>query len=176
MHGRSIQHWSDEGTGPEKQSHSTQQSLHKDQLQGISLKKQNILRVYSVVTTGIRKSPDDLCGFQLQQNEEIKQHAPKQVPINPQGALHQETEIHQGNQSIMEQPVEEVTECVSSLEIVDEKVPADFNTGKDHSPQKMTKRPDGSLDSFSNSFKRVDEVPADLNTEDKVEDHLQDHL
>ena len=35
MHGRSFQYWSDEGTGPEKQSHSTQWSLHKDQLQGI---------------------------------------------------------------------------------------------------------------------------------------------
>ena len=39
MHGRSFQHWSDKGTGPEKQSHSTQWSLHKDQLQGIPLKK-----------------------------------------------------------------------------------------------------------------------------------------
>ena len=87
------------------------------------------------MTTGIGKSPDDPCEFQLQPNEEIKQHAPRQVPINLQGALHQETEIHQGNQCTMEQPVKEVTECVSSLEIVDEKVPADFNTGKDHSPQ-----------------------------------------
>ena len=48
----------------------------------------------------------------------------------------------------MEQPVEEVTECVSSLEIVDEKVPADFNTGEDHSPQKMIGRPGGFLDGF----------------------------
>ena len=97
------------------------------------MKKQNILRVYSVVTTGIEKSPDCLCEFQLQPNEEIKQHALRQVPINPQGALHQETKIHQGNQFVAE-PVKEVTECASSLEIVDEKVPADFNTGEDHSP------------------------------------------
>ena len=116
--------------------------------------------------------PDDPCEFQLQPNEEIKQHAPRQVPINPQGALHQETEIHQGNQFIAE-PVKEVTECVSSLEIVDEKVPADFNTGKDHLPQEMTERPDGFLDIFSNGFWIVDEVPADLNTEDKVEDHYR---
>ena len=133
MHGRSFQHWSDEGTGLEKQFNSTQQSLHEDQLQGISLKKKNILRVYSVVTTGIEKSPDDPCEFQLQPNEEIKQHAPRQVPINPQGALDQETEIHQGNQFVAE-PVEEVTECVGSLEKVDKRAPADFNTGKDHSP------------------------------------------
>ena len=69
-----------------------------------------------------------------------------------------------------------MTECVSSLEIVDEKVPADFNTGEDHSPQEITGRPDGFLDSFSNGLGIVDEVPTDLNTEDKVEDHLQDHL
>ena len=88
MHGRSFQHWSDEGTGLEKQSNSIWHSLHKDQLQGISLKKQDILRVYSVVTTGIEKSPDNPCDFQLQPNEEIKQHAPRKVPINLQGALH----------------------------------------------------------------------------------------
>ena len=133
MHGRSFQHWSDEGTGLENQSHSTQWSLHKGQLQGISLKKQDILRVYSVVTTGIEKSPDNPCKLQLQPNEEIKQHAPRQVPINEQGALCKETKIHQGNQFNAE-PVEEVAECVSSLEIVDEKVTADFNTGQDHSP------------------------------------------
>ena len=69
MHGRSFQHWSDEGTGLEKQPNSTQQSLCKDQLQGASLKKQNILGVYSVLTTGIGKSPDDPCEFQLQPNE-----------------------------------------------------------------------------------------------------------
>ena len=65
MHGRSFQHWSDEGTGLEKQSHSTQWSLYKDHLKGDSLEKQNILRVYSVVTIGIEKSPDDPCEFQL---------------------------------------------------------------------------------------------------------------
>ena len=147
MHGRSFQHWSDEGTRLEKQSNSTQWSLYKDHLQGNSLKKQNILRVYSVVTTGTENSPDNPSEFQLQPNEEIKQHAPRQVPINLQGALHQETKIHQGNQFVAE-PVKEVTECVRSLEIVDEKVPADFNTGKDHSPQEMTERPDGFLDVF----------------------------
>ena len=69
-------------------------------------------------------------------------------------------------------PVEEVVECDSSLEIVDEEVPADFSTEKvlakfdteteDHSPQeKMTGRLDGFLDGFG----IVDAVPADLNTE-----------
>ena len=84
MHGESFLHWSDEGTGEEKVSNSTQQSLYKDQLQGISLKKQDILRVYSVVTTGIGKSPDTPSGFQLQSNEEPTQHTPRQVPLNYQ--------------------------------------------------------------------------------------------
>ena len=111
--------WSDEGTGEEKLFNSTQQSLYKDQLQGISLKKQDILRVYSVVSTGIGKSPDTPSEFQLQPNEESTQHAPIQVP----------THTHElpGNQHTVE-PVKEVTECESSLEIVDEEVPADFNT------------------------------------------------
>ena len=127
------------------------------------------------MTTGIEKSPDDPCKFQLQPNEEIEQHAPRQVPVNPQGTLHQETEIHQGNQFVAE-PVEEMTECVSSLEIVDKKVPADFNTGKDHSPWETTGRSDSFLDSLANGFKIVDEVWADINTKHKVKDHLQDHL
>ena len=38
-----------------------------------------------------------------------------------------------------------------------------------------TGRPDSFLDGFSNGFRIVDEVPADLNTKNKVKDHLQDH-
>ena len=80
----------------------------------------------------------------------------------------------------MKQPVKEVTECVSSLEIVDKKVPADFNTGEDHSLQKMIGRPGSLLDGFpgdsevkniQNGARIVDAVPADPNTGDKVEDH-----
>ena len=43
MHGKSFLHWSDAETGEEKLSNSTQWSLYKDHLQGISLKKQDIL-------------------------------------------------------------------------------------------------------------------------------------
>ena len=114
MHGESFLHWSDEGTGEEKLSNSTQQSLYKDQLQGISLKKQDILRVYSVVSTGIGKSPDTPCEFQLQPNEEPAQHAPRQVLTH--------TQELPGNQCTVK-PVKEVIECESSLEIVDEEVP-----------------------------------------------------
>ena len=75
-------------------------------------------------------------------------------------------------------PVEEVGEQESSLEIVDEEVPPDFKTAKDHSPwETMTRRPDGFLDGFLDntevededhsqldSFRIVyEEVPADLN-------------
>ena len=85
----------------------------------------------------------------------------------------------------MEQSVKEVTECVSSLEILDENVPAEFNTGKDHSPQKMIGRPGSFLDGFpddnevedlQDSARIVDAAPADLNTLHKVKDQLQDHL
>ena len=71
MQGESFLHWSDEGTGEEMLANSTQQSLYKDQLQGVSLKKRDILRVYSVVSTKIRKSLDTPSKFQLQPNEEI---------------------------------------------------------------------------------------------------------
>ena len=86
MHAESFLHLSDEGTG-EKLSNSTQQSLYKDQLPGISLKNQDILRVYSVVTTGIGKSPDMSSEFQLQPNVEPTQHVPRQVPTHTQGIL-----------------------------------------------------------------------------------------
>ena len=167
MHGESFLHWSGEGTGEEKLSNSTQQSLYKDQLQGISLKKQGILRVYSVVTTRIGKSSDTPSEFQLQPNEESTQHAPRQVPTH--------TQEPPGNQCTVK-PVKKVAECVNSFEIVDneiptdfktaehvkgieildEEAPADFNTGKhqfhtdeDHSAKKkMT----GRLDSFLYGF------------------------
>ena len=57
MHGISSHHLANEGTGEGKLSHSTQQSLYKEQVQGMSLKKQDILRVYSDVFTGIGKFP-----------------------------------------------------------------------------------------------------------------------
>ena len=89
MHDKSFLHWSDEGTGEEKLPNFTQQSLYKDQLQGILLKKQDILRVYSVVPTKIRKSSDTPSEFQMQPNEEPMQHAPRQplLPRNYQKTL-----------------------------------------------------------------------------------------
>ena len=119
MHGKSFLHWSDEGMGEEKLSDSTQWSLYKDQLQGISLRKQDILRVYSVVSIEIRKSPDTPSEFQLQPNEKPVQHAPRQILTH--------TKELPGNQCTVK-PVEEVVEHESSLKIVDKEVTAGFNT------------------------------------------------
>ena len=58
MHDDLTQHLTKIGTGEEKLSHSTQQSLYKEQLQGIPLKKQDILRVYSDVFTRIGSFQD----------------------------------------------------------------------------------------------------------------------
>ena len=56
MHGISSHHLANEGTDEEKLFHSTQQSLYKEQLQGMPLKKQDILRVYSDIFTDLYDS------------------------------------------------------------------------------------------------------------------------
>ena len=72
----------------EKLSHSTQWSLYKEQLQGMPLKKQDILRVFSDVFTGIGKFPGPPYKFQLKPNGKPARHAPKQVPVHLQEAFH----------------------------------------------------------------------------------------
>ena len=76
MHGNLNKHLSDEGTSGEKLSHSTQWSLYKEQLQGIPLKKQDLLRVYSDVFTRIGKFPGPLYKFQLKPNAQPARHVP----------------------------------------------------------------------------------------------------
>ena len=68
MHDTSSHHLANEGTGEEKLSHSTQWSLYKEQLQGVPLKKQDILRVYSNIFTRIGKFPGPPYKFQLKPN------------------------------------------------------------------------------------------------------------
>ena len=75
MHGDSSHHLRNEGTEEEKLSHSTQWSLYKEQLQGMPLKKQDILRVYSDVFTGIGKFPGPPYKFQLKPNAKPARHA-----------------------------------------------------------------------------------------------------
>ena len=79
MHGISSHHLANEGTGEEKLSHSTQQSLYKEQLQGMPLKKQDILRVYSDVFTRIGKFPGPPYKFQLKPNAKLARHAPETI-------------------------------------------------------------------------------------------------
>ena len=129
------------------------------------------------MSTKIRKSPDTPSEFQLQPNEEPIQHALGQVPT-----CQKTRNLDQllGNPCAAE-PVKEVVEHKSSLEIVEEEVLVDFNTEKvpvefsteteDHSPQeKMTGKLDSFLDGFLDGFGIVDAVPADLNTEQHPRD------
>ena len=90
MHGDLTQHLTKKGTDEEKLSHSTQQSLYKEQLQGIPLKKQDILRVYSDLFTRIGKFPGPPYKFQLKPNAKLARHAPRCVPIHLQEAFHKE--------------------------------------------------------------------------------------
>ena len=75
MHGISSHHLGNEGTDEEKVSHSTQQSLYKEQLQGMPLKKQDILRVHPDVFTGIGKFSGPPYKFQLKSNAKSARHA-----------------------------------------------------------------------------------------------------
>ena len=90
MYGISSHHLANEGTGEEKLSHSTQWSLYKEQLQGMPLKKQDILRVYSDVFMRIGKFPGPPYKFQLKPNAKPARQAPRHIPIHLQEAFHQE--------------------------------------------------------------------------------------
>ena len=133
IHGDLIQHLTKKGTDEEKLSHSTQQPLYKEQLQGIPLKKQGILRVYSDVFTKIKKFPGPPYKFLLKQNTKLAKHALRCVPIHLQEAFHKE--IRNLECLGVLEPVKEVIEWVNSFVIVEKKVPADSNT-EDHSSQK----------------------------------------
>ena len=90
MHGISSHHFGNEGTDEEKLSHSTQQSLYKKQLQGMPLKKQDILRVYSDIFTRIGKFPGPPYKFKLKPNAKPARHALRWVPVHLQEAFHKE--------------------------------------------------------------------------------------
>ena len=77
MHGNPSHHLGNEGIEEEKLSHSTQWSLYKEQLQGVPLKKQDILRVYSDVFTRIGKFSGLPYKFQLKPNAKPARHAPR---------------------------------------------------------------------------------------------------
>ena len=117
-----------------KLSHSTQWSLYKEQLQGMPLKKQDILRVYSDVFTGIGKV--SRTSIQVPAETKCKNWLDmhlRRIPIHLQEAFHKE--IRNLEWLGILEPVKEVTEWVNSFVIVEKKVPADSNT-EDHSSQK----------------------------------------
>ena len=118
MHVDLTQHLTKKGTSEEKLPHSMQQSLYKEQLQGIPLKKQDILRVYSDTFTGIGKFPGPLYKFQLKPNAKLARHAPRRVPLHLQEAFHKE--IRNLEYLGIPKPVKEVTEWVNSFVIVGE--------------------------------------------------------
>ena len=105
--------WWHNRTSEEKLSHSTQWSLYKEQLQGLPLKKQDILRVYSDIFTRIGNFPGPLYKFQLKPNTKLARHAPRWVPIHLQEAFHKEI-MNVGCLGILE-PVKEVIEWVNSF-------------------------------------------------------------
>ena len=130
MQGDSFLHFQNEGTSVEKHSHSTKQSITKDQLQGVPLMKQDILEVYSDVFTRIGKLPSAPYKFQLKPNVKPTRHAPRCIPIHLQEAFHQEIQNLE-RLGILE-PVKEVTEWVNSFVIMEKKVPVDSSNA--HSP------------------------------------------
>ena len=104
MHGISSHHLGNEGTDEEKLAHSTQWSLYKEQLQGMPLRKQDILRVYSDVFTGIGKLPGPPYKFQLKPNAKLARHAPRQVLVHLQEAFHKGywiVELHPESRKLM---------------------------------------------------------------------------
>ena len=113
MHGDLTKHLTKQGTDEGKLSYSTQQSLYKEQLQGIPLKKQDILRVYSDVFTRIGKFPGPPYKFQLKPDAKPARHALMHVPIHLQEAIHKE--IRNLECLGILEPVKEVTEWVNSL-------------------------------------------------------------
>ena len=121
MQGDSVLHSQNEGTSAEKCSHSTKWSITKDQLQGMPLTKQDILEVYSDISTRIGKFPGIPYKFQLK---------PRCVPIHLQDAFHQE--IWNLEWLGILEPVKEVTEWVNSFVIMEKKVPVDSSNA--HSP------------------------------------------
>ena len=141
MHSDSTQHLTKKGTDEEKLSHSTQWFLYKEQLQGVPLKKQDILRVYSDIFTRIGKFPGPPYTFQLKPNAKPAEHAPRHVPTHLQEAFHKE--IRNLECLGILEPVKEVTEWVNIFVIVEKKAPADFNT-EDHSSQKKAENLPGS--------------------------------
>ena len=108
MQGDSFPHCQNEGTGKEKHSHSTKQSITKDELRGIPLMKQDTFEVYSDIFTRIGKFPSATYKFQPKLNVKPARHSPSHIPIHLQDAFHKE--ISNLEQLGILKPVKKVTE------------------------------------------------------------------
>ena len=89
-HGESFLHCEMNGSKGNSSDSSNKCSISKEQLQGGSLIKQDILDVYCDVFTRIGKFPGSPYKFQLKPNAKPARHAPRKVPIHLQDAFHAE--------------------------------------------------------------------------------------
>ena len=134
--GNSFNHCKINGSAEKLSNNSTKHSISKEQLQGGSLMKQDILDVYSDVFTGIGKFPGSPYKFQLKPNAKPTRHVPRKVPIHLQEAFHEEIRNLEAL-GILEE-TKDVTEWVNSFVIVEKKVPIDSSNS--HSPGHKIKK------------------------------------
>ena len=87
---KSFLHQKMNGSEDKLSNNSNKHSFLEKQLQGGPLTKQDILDVYSDVSTGIGKFPGMPYKFQLKPNAKPTRHAPRKVPIHLQDAFHKE--------------------------------------------------------------------------------------
>ena len=109
---------------------SNKYSISKRQLQDSPLTKQDILDIYSDISTRIGKFPGLPYKFQLKPSAKPTRHAPRKVPIHLQDAFHEEIRNLEAL-GILEE-TKDVTEWVNSFVIVEKKIPIDSNNS--HSP------------------------------------------
>ena len=128
--GKSFLHHEMKGSVEKLSNNSTKHSISKEQLQGGTLTKQDILETYSDVFTGIGKFPGLPYKFQLKPNAEPTRHAPRKVPIHLQEAFHEEIKNLEALGILKE--TKNVTEWVNSFVIMEKKLP--INSSNSHSP------------------------------------------
>ena len=127
---KSFLHQKMNGTERKMSNNSTKHSISKEQLQGSTLTKQDILETYADIFTGIGKFLGLPYKFQLKPNAKPARHAPRKVPIHLQDAFHEE--IRNLEQLGILEETKDVTEWVNSFVIMEKKLPID--SSNTHSP------------------------------------------
>ena len=118
---KSFHHQKMNGSEEKLSNNSKKWSINQSQLQGAPLTKQDILDMYSDVSTGIGKFPGMPYKFQLKPNAKPMRHAPRKVPIHLQDAFHKE--IRNLEQLGILEETKDVTEWVNSFVIMEKKAP-----------------------------------------------------